>query len=158
MTSLAEGWPKPESIPETTVVNIPADSSYHGSREGSRHGSRHGSVHGSVRGGQRYSHVLAAQAAGADGNQAAANPPLERQFSRRLSNAGTNDYAQDYAGDYPTERDHETPLDKVARKFHYSPDHILHAYFRKWKGGIDDVRSLAVCCHKAPKRPKCITD
>lgn len=48
-------------------------------------------------------------------------------------------------GDYPHERDNEPPLDKVAKKHNYNPGHILHAYFRKWKGGLDDVGPLSRC-------------
>ena len=133
----APGWPGPEVIPESTVVHIPADGSYHdgsyhgGSRDGSHHGSRRG---GSRHGDRMYAQMLAAQAA-AEGKPA----PLERVASRRLSNAGSNDYAQDYAGDYPVERDKEIGLAEVARKYNYNPGQLLHAYFRKWKGGIDDV-------------------
>lgn len=146
--SSAPGWPGADSIPESTVVHIPADGSYHGSRDGSYHGgSRDGSHHGSRRGGSRHgdrmsAQMVAAQAA-ADGKPA----PLERVASRRLSNAGSNDYAQDYAGDYPVERDNDIPLNEVAKKYNYNPGHLLHAYFRKWKGGVDDVSHSRTLCN-----------
>lgn len=136
MTSLADGWPKPESIPESTVIHIPADSSHHGSRDGSHHGSRHGSV----RNGQRYSHVLAAQAAAAaNGDQTAAQLPLERQVSRRLSRANSHEDALGGGEDKLADKDLSTSSDKADKRHKYSPSRLIHSYFHKWKGGKGKV-------------------
>ena len=136
----APGWPKTETIPEASVVQIDADSSHHGSHHGSRHGSRHGSVHGA----SNYTQAL--QASRDNGNAAR----IERRPSRRLENAvlGVNDYDQDYAGDYPVERDSQAQPDPKSKTRTLRPWHLLVVFFKKWIGGIDEV--TANCSWQTP--------
>jgi len=141
VTTMAEpGWPKADTIPEATAIQIDADSShhgsYHGSHRGSHHGSRHGSRQGSQHGASNYAQALQI-------SRDAAAAKLERRTSRRTENlaAGTNDYDQDYAGDYPIERDTQAQQTKT---LNYDPRYIVVAYFKKWIGGIDDVRATNV--------------
>lgn len=131
----APGWPKSDTIPEASVVQIDADSSHHGSHNGSYHGSHHGSRHGSQHGGGNYAQAL--QVSRDAGNGA----KLERRASRRLDNAalGVNDWPQDYTDDYPVERDSQAQLDEKAKTQGYTPWGIAKAYFKKWKGGMDEV-------------------
>lgn len=124
--------PNVESISEASVFHVDADSSHHGSRDGSRHGS--------VPGASNY--AQAQQASREYGNGA----KVERMVSRRLENAalGINDYDQDYAGDYPVERDTQAQKDDQAQIWH-----TPIAYFKKWIGGIDEVRMIAERnCHQ----------
>ena len=127
----APGWPKSDTIPEASVVQIDADSSHHGSHNGSYHGSRHGSQHG----GSNYVHAL--QTSRESGNGA----KLERRASRRLENAalGVSDWPQDYTDDYPIERDSQAQVHEKTKTQGYTPWGIIQAYFRKWKGGMDEV-------------------
>ena len=127
----APGWPKADTIPEASVVQIDADGSHHGSHHGSRHGSHHGSAHGGS------SYVQALQVSRDAGNAA----KLERRASRRLENAvlGVNDWDQDYTDDYPKERDDQAAVDEKTKTHDYNPGQIIIAYFKKWKGGMDEV-------------------
>ncbi|KAL3135314.1 hypothetical protein ABBQ32_007509 [Trebouxia sp. C0010 RCD-2024] len=130
----APGWPKADTIPEASVVQIDADGSHHG---GSRHGSRHGSHSGSLQGANNY--VQALQVSRESGNAA----KLEHRPSRRLENAvlGINDYDQDYAGDYPTDQDSQAQdgMEEKPRNRSYSPWQLVKAYFKKWIGGVDEA-------------------
>lgn len=140
----APGWPKADTIPEASVVQIDADGSHHG---GSRHGSRHGSHSGSLQGANNY--VQALQVSRESGNAA----KLEHRPSRRLENAvlGINDYDQDYAGDYPTDQDSQAQdgMEEKPRNRSYSPWQLVKAYFKKWIGGVDEVGAIAtlIFCH-----------
>ena len=66
---------------------------------------------------------------------------LERRTSRRPENAasGVNDWDQDYTDDYPTERDSQAEVDAKTKTHGYTPCGILTAYFKKWRGGVDEV-------------------
>ena len=138
----APGWPKQDAIPEAAVVHIGADSSVHGSREGSRHGSRHGSLHGSLYGSHHGSQAYAQAVAANVDVQQDPPAPMQRRGSRRSLGLGENDHAQDYTGAYPHERDKQPQLHTVAKQHNFHPGFIAKAYFRKWKGGLDDVMPL----------------
>ena len=71
---------------------------------------------------------------------------LERRASRRLESAasGANDWDQDYTDDYPTERDSQAQTDEKTKTHGYTPWGILTAYFKKWKGGMDEVGAAVV--------------
>ncbi|DBB05731.1 hypothetical protein WJX77_012192 [Trebouxia sp. C0004] len=135
----APGWPTADTVPESIIVHIDADSSHHGSHHSSLHGSQHGSCHGpgheSQHGATGYIQDLQKSR---ESNRAAA-AKLERRTSRRLDNSGTNDYTKDYAGDYPIEADRQAQADAKTKTHNYDPKLIVVSYFRKWAGGVDDA-------------------
>lgn len=74
----------------------------------------------------------------------------ERRTSRRLENAAldVNDYDQDYAGDYPTDHDSQAQTGSKTKPQNFDLWHAIVTYFRKWVGGIDEVRAIvAGSCH-----------
>lgn len=142
----APGWPKAETIPEASVVQIDADGSHHGSR----HGSRHGSQNGSLQGANNYMQAMQVS------RESVSAAKLDRRPSRRLENAmlGVNDFDQDYADDYPTDQDNQAQdgVDEKTKTRSYGPGHIVKAYFKKWIGGVDEVRGAVTlfCCDASP--------